>query len=149
MRPLKRLMLSRLRLMPSRKNRYNYLMTKIIGENRQMVLKLRAIDPTAKAINMAATLGITRQRVHAILLAEKLTTKFLKLSYCKICGGLSKRKYCSIECWNKSHFIEVSCQFCKMVKTVGMATYKYHQKRFHRWYCSRGCFIEGRKVGWS
>ena len=121
----------------------------MVGENRRLVVEMRAENPDIPAIDISRRLGITRERVRQILKVEGLVTRVptLRRKYsCVKCGTEfiktinSSYKHCE-PCLKKFHegrkgkIIEFECQNCGKLRKQMHSQYKTANRHF----CSLEC----------
>lgn len=114
---------------------------------RESVKYMKQCAPNIKASKMAELLGVSKARVRAILLDEKLPTKTeQKNFYCIVCNTILEKKvnFCSPKCKHEHYYTEVQCLWCGSPKTMRKKIYIRKiitgQKTFcnyscrHKWY---------------
>jgi len=86
---------------------------------REQVVEMRRVDPKARQIDMAAEIGVSRERVRQILLDEGLRGAYpvppSPKSYCDVCGVAfrnSKNVTCR-PCRTARSYVTVPCGYCQ------------------------------------
>ena len=140
------------------------------GPNAERVLSLRAKNPCATLQEVAAAVGVTRERVRQILLRAGEPTRHhveRALNVCMECGKPTQKEvFCGMDCRHNHAWPLVACDGCgvlfrksasdinaqararaagKVIKMPDGATTVYKGRNFH----SRQCFGAwlGRTVG--
>lgn len=98
--------------------------------------RMRQDNPTAKAIDMARDIGVSRERVRQILTSLSLPTSFRRHWFCKDCGKrVASYAIRCRECYTKSRYTYYTCEECGSIKRIRISDLK----RLHPRFCSRKC----------
>ena len=100
--------------------------------NREKVIHLRNSYPERTMTSIAEEIGVSRQRVHQILLKEGLPTKRVRelpIGYCQICEKpFSEIKYqypkAHRECRLAANRVTVRCNYCGAPKVITLGLYE-------------------------
>ena len=121
---------------------------------KNRIVRLRKKYPLLHSIDIAKTIGVSKQYVSYILQKNDLITCVPKakkdLRTCTGCSILHgyNRKFCSNACRFKYTNIEVECSFCHVKfyrkRHVLLKNYRYGYKNI---YCSRSCTYRGWRDG--
>jgi|TARA_Y100000310_G_scaffold162986_1_gene162918 hypothetical protein len=119
-------------------------------ERREMVLRLRTINPEMKASHIAKEIGVTRERVRQILNMLGLPTRvgLLPVEYCLQCGKPRNRNrlFCSRACAWESKYIYLKCMGCGNDFKRREKLHAHNLRKGSSYvFCSKSCF--GRHFG--
>ena len=126
------------------------------GKTYIEVCKLRRNNVFLTMEDIAKEVGVSRQRVRAILLKEKLPTKSVTKRtavYCKVCKNPTPngQVVCPGKCREEHYYTYVECRTCnrkiRYLKSYMKTRIKFGMNRY--FYCSRECFYMGRRDGIS
>jgi len=128
----------------------------LVGETYKKVCTLRRNNIFLSMEDISRQVGVTRQRVRAILLKEKLTTKAVTqrhVVYCKYCNDPTPdgQIVCPGECRENFYYTIINCRSCyrkvRYLKSYLKTRIKLSMNRY--FYCSRDCYYAGRRDGIS
>ncbi len=115
-------------------------------KTRAKVWRLRLENPRLPAVEIARSVGVSRERIRQILLALHMPTRIEAepVKWCRMCGiPIHKLKtFCSRECRSQAHTIAVTCYGCGIVFVLRRAIYRVRKGRNHpaRLWHSRACW---------
>ena len=128
----------------------------LIGETYREVRNLRKNNVFLSSEDIAKKVGVTRQRVRAILLKEGLSTKAVTkktVTYCKYCQNPTPngQVVCPGKCRETHYYTFVNCRSClkkiRYLKSYMKTRIKFNMNRY--FYCSRACYYAGKRDGIS
>lgn len=123
------------------------------GKTKSEVVKLRTKHPEYTQVQISKLVGVTKQRVMKILKDENLPRlRYREPKYCVQCKAIqTKNKFCSAECKKEALKAIYFCKNCNKAMELSKKRYNYHKSyHLHRYaYCSRTCYYEGKRIGWS
>jgi len=128
----------------------------LIGDTYREVRKLRRDNIFLSNEAIAKQVGVTRQRVRAILIKERLPTKAVTkktVAYCKTCQNPTPngQVVCPGKCREELYYTKVNCRSCyreiRYLKSYMKTRIKFNMNRY--FYCSRKCYYAGKKDGIS
>lgn len=113
---------------------------------REKILHLRQINPELRGSEIAAQLGVSRERIRQLLVELNLPTRIRSIEACQYCGKLfntrrgKRKEYCSRTCRKAAIFTTITCSACGLeFKISSKLLQRRLRLKYKHFFCSRSC----------
>lgn len=120
----------------------------VTESNREKILRLKQEHPDWTLLHIGSEVGVTKQRIRQVLIANNISTKRHKEYYspCIVCENLvlnktSSKAICSEKCRQKLFWVELICGHCKeiIVRRKSHVTRDLKKNPDKVFFCSQSC----------